>query len=247
MAMDEPIIELKNLTMRFSRVRRRYGFRSTILHFFNYVRDRLRGTWFNALDDVTISIRRGERIGIVGPNGSGKTTLLSIIGGIYRRYTGELHVRGRVSMMLALGAGFSNQLSGKENIKLNGVLQGETRKEMDRLMDDIIAFADLGEFIDAPLYQYSSGMKARLGFGIATAIKPDILLVDEVMSVGDDDFKTRSKARIKGLLKEGSTLVLVSHSESDIRSYCTRVIKLEHGKVVADGTPDEVLGSSCSA
>ena len=241
MAMEEPIIELKNLTMRFSRVRRRYGFRSMILHFFNYMRDHIKGTWFNALDGVTISIKKGERVGIVGPNGSGKTTLLSVIGGVYRRYSGKLNVRGRVSMMLALGAGFNDQLSGKENIKLNGILQGETRKEMLGHMKDIMAFADLGEFIDAPLYQYSSGMKARLGFGIATAIKPDILLVDEVMAVGDADFKKRSKARIKGLLEQGATLVLVSHSEEDIRSYCTRVIRLEHGKVVADGTPDTVF------
>ena len=239
--MEEPIIEMKNLTMSFGRVRRQYGLKSAILHFFNYVRDHAKVKWFNALDGVSISIAKGERVGIVGPNGSGKTTMLSVIGGVYRRYQGELHVRGRVSMMLALGAGFNNQLSGQENIMLNGILQGKTKKEMEGLLKDVVDFADIGEFIDAPLYQYSSGMKARLGFGVATAIKPDILLVDEVMAVGDADFKRRSEARIKGLLKEGTTLVLVSHSPGDIRKYCNRVIRLEHGKVVADGTPDEVL------
>ena len=241
--MEEPIIELKGLTMRFGRIRRHYGLKSAILHFFNYVKDRADIKWFKALDGVNLSIMKGERVGIVGPNGSGKTTLLSVIGGVYRRYQGELHVRGRVSMMLALGAGFSNQLSGQENIMLNGILQGKTKKEMQGLLRDVVEFADIGEFIDAPLYQYSSGMKARLGFGVATAIKPDILLVDEVMAVGDADFKIRSEARIKGLLKEGTTLVLVSHSPGDIRKYCNRAIKLEHGRVVADGTPDEVLRS----
>ena len=240
--MEEPIIELKNLTMRFGRVRRQYGLKSAILHFFNYVKDRASVKWFKALDDVNISIMKGERVGIVGPNGSGKTTLLSVIGGVYRHYKGELNVRGRVSMMLALGAGFSNQLSGQENIMLNGILQGKTKKEMQGLLKDVMDFADLGEFIDAPLYQYSSGMKARLGFGVVTAIKPDILLVDEVMAVGDADFRLRSEARIRGLLQEGTTLVLVSHSPGDIRKYCNRVIKLEHGRVVADGTPDEVFG-----
>jgi len=239
--MDEPIIELKNLTMRFGRIRRHYGLKSAILHFFTYVKDRADVKWFRALDGLCLSIRKGERVGIVGPNGSGKTTLLSVIGGVYRRYQGEVHVRGKVSMMLALGAGFNNQLSGRENIMLNGILQGKTKKEMELLQKDVIDFADIGEFIDAPLYQYSSGMKARLGFGVATAIKPDILLVDEVMAVGDADFKSRSETRIKGLLKEGTTLVLVSHSPADIRRYCDRVIRLEHGKVVADGTPDEVL------
>ncbi len=242
--MQAPVIELKNVTMRFGRIRRHYGLRSVILHFFNYVKDRAEVKWFEALDNVTLSIGRGERVGIMGPNGSGKTTLLSVIGGVYRRYSGELHVRGRVSMMLALGAGFNDQLSGQENIMLNGVLQGKTRKEMSALLKDVIDFADIGEFIDAPLYQYSSGMKARLGFGVATAIRPDILLVDEVMAVGDADFKRRSEARIRGLLKEGTTLVLVSHNPADIRRYCNRVIRLDRGKVVADGTPDEVLGEA---
>lgn len=241
--MEEPIIELKNLTMRFGRIRRHYGLKSAILHFFTYVKDRTDVKWFKALDGVDLSIMKGERIGVVGPNGSGKTTLLSVIGGVYRCFKGERRVRGHVSMMLALGAGFNNQLSGQENIMLNGILQGKTKREMEGLLKDVMDFADIGEFIDAPLYQYSSGMKARLGFGVATAIKPDILLVDEVMAVGDADFKKRSEARIKGLLKEGTTLVLVSHSMADIRKYCNRVIRLEHGKIAADGTVEEVLGA----
>lgn len=146
-------------------------------------------------------------------------------------------------MMLALGAGFNSQLSGRDNIMLNGVLQGKTRAEMETLIDDVISFADIGDFIDAPLYQYSSGMLARIGFGVATAIKPEILLVDEVMAVGDADFKKKCEERINGLLNAGTTLILVSHSMSDIKKYCQRVIKLDHGHIVADGLTEEVLGA----
>ena len=145
-------------------------------------------------------------------------------------------------MMLALGAGFSKELSGRENIVLNGVLQGKTRREMAALMDDIIDFAGIGPFIDSPVYQYSSGMLARLGFGIATAIKPEILLVDEVMAVGDADFAAKCKQRITGLLAGGTTLILVSHSMAVIRAYCDRVIRLDHGRIAADGPTDKILG-----
>ena len=240
--MDEPIIELKDLTMRFRVERRHYGFRNIVLHLSQYIRDRRAAKNFTAIDRMNLSVRRGERVGLIGHNGCGKTTTLSVIGGVYKRYSGEVHVRGRVSMMLALGAGFCPELSGRENIVLNGVLQGKTRAEMNALMDDIIDFADIGPFIDAPVFQYSSGMQARLGFGIATAIEPEILLVDEVMAVGDADFAAKCEKRINRLLAGGTTLILVSHSMADIRKYCTRVIRMDHGHVVADGSTEEVLG-----
>lgn len=239
--MEEPIIELNDVTMSFRLQRRHYGFKNIVLHLPQYIKDRRNATIFTALDRINLKIGRGERVGIVGHNGCGKTTLLSIIGGVYKRYTGELRVRGRVSMMLALGAGFCPELSGRENIVLNGVLQGKTRAEMNALMDDIIDFADIGQFIDAPVYTYSSGMQARLGFGIATAIEPEILLVDEVMAVGDADFAAKCEKRINGLLAGGTTLILVSHSMSDIQKYCTRVVKIDHGHVVADGPTQEIL------
>lgn len=234
--MSRPVIEISHLTKTFQRVERHYGLKAMLLHLPQYIRDCTKLTPFTALRDVSFSVERGERIGLVGHNGCGKTTLLSIIGGVYRRYSGEVTVRGRVSMMLALGAGFNRQLSGRDNIFLNGILQGKTRAEMQELVDDIVAFADIGEFIDSPLYQYSSGMLARLGFAISTAIKPDILLVDEVMAVGDTDFKKRCDERINSLLSGGTTLVLVSHSANDIKKHCKRVIKLDHGRLVADTT-----------
>jgi len=237
----EPIIEFQHVTMPFKVQTRHYGFKSMLIHPFQTLREQLSPVNFNALNDISLSIGRGERIGLVGPNGSGKTTLLSIVGGVYRRYRGEMHVNGRVAMMLALGAGFNRQLSGRDNIIMNGVLQGKTCAEMEALMEDIVSFADIGRFLDAPLFQYSSGMLARIGFAVATAIRPDILLVDEVMAVGDADFKRRCEGRIRGLLDEGTTLILVSHSPNDIRKYCNRVIALENGRLVSDGSVEDVL------
>lgn len=240
--MSEPIVELKDVSMRFNIETRHYGLKNMILHLNQYVKDRKNKELFTALDHVNLSFQRGERVALVGHNGSGKTTMLSVIGGIYKRFEGEVNVRGRISMMLALGAGFSPQLSGRENIVLNGVLQGMTRQQMMEKMDDIIEFADIGRFIDAPVYQYSSGMQARLGFGVATAIEPEILLVDEVMAVGDANFKEKCEKRINKLLDKGTTLFLVSHTPADVYKYCQRAVKLDHGKVVADGTVEEVLG-----
>jgi ABC-type polysaccharide/polyol phosphate transport system ATPase subunit len=240
--MEKPIIELNNVTMRFKIQKRHYGFKNIILHLPQYFYDRKKATEFTALNHINLKINRGERVGLIGHNGCGKTTSLSVIGNVYRRYEGEVTVRGRVSMMLALGAGFSPELSGRENIFLNGILQGRTRAEMRNLIDDIIDFADIGQFIDMPVYTYSSGMQARLSFAIATAIEPEILLVDEVMAVGDADFAQKCEYRINRLLEGGTTLLLVSHSMADIRKYCSRVIKIDHGRIVADGTVEEVLG-----
>ena len=240
--MDQPIVEISHLTKSFVLSSRQYGLKNIILHLPQYIHDRRNRNIFTALNDMTFSVQRGERVGLIGHNGCGKTTLLSVIGGVYRDFEGEVAVRGRVSMMLELGAGMHPDLSGRENIVLNGVLQGKTRDEMNALMDDIISFADIGPFIDSPVYTYSSGMKARLGFGVAPAIKPDSLLVDEVMAVGDADFIAKCRVRINSLLEGGTTLFLVSHNMNDIKTYCRRVIRIDHGHIVQDAPTQEVLG-----
>ena len=232
--MDDIIIDIRNLTKTFQMGYVQQGFKSMLLHLPAYIKNRMQSKTFTALDNINLSIKRGERVGLTGHNGCGKTTLLSIIGGVYKDYKGICDVRGRCSMMLALGAGFCPQLSGRENIVLNGVLQGKTRSEMKDLMEDIIDFAEIGEYIDAPIYQYSSGMMARLGFGVATAIQPEILLVDEVMAVGDANFAAKCEVRINKLLQGGTTLILVSHNSADIDKYCRRVIRIDHGKIIED-------------
>ncbi len=232
--MPQPIIEIRHLSKKFNLDTRNYGFKSIVLHLPEYIHNCMNRKTFTALDDISLDILPGDRVGLVGHNGCGKTTLLSIIGGVYSRYSGSCSVRGRVSMMLALGAGFCLDLSGRENIILNGVLQGQTRQEMMDLMDDIIDFAEIGDFIDSPVYQYSSGMQARLAFGIATAIKPEILLVDEVMAVGDQEFAKKCEVRINKVLSEGCTLILVSHNPHDIEKYCNRIVQLDHGRIVRD-------------
>lgn len=240
--MPQPIIEIRNLSKQFNIDTKNYGFKNIVLHLPEYIRNCLNRKQFTALDNISLDIFPGERVGLTGHNGCGKTTLLSVIGGVYSRYKGYCSVRGRVSMMLALGAGFCQELSGRENIILNGVLQGQTRQEMMNLMDDIIDFAEIGDFIDSPVYQYSSGMQARLAFGIATAIKPEILLVDEVMAVGDQEFARKCEIRINKVLSEGCTLILVSHNPADIDKYCDRVIKLDHGRIVSDEYTPKTAG-----
>ena len=232
--MDDIIINITNLSKTFQMGYVQQGFKNMLLHLPSYIKSKVHAKTYIALDNINIAIKRGERVGITGHNGCGKTTLLSVIGGVYKEYQGTCEVRGRCSMMLALGAGFCPQLSGRENIILNGVLQGKSIKEMKELMEDIIDFAEIGEYIDAPVYQYSSGMLARLGFGVATAIQPEILLVDEVMAVGDASFAQKCEVRINNLLKGGTTLILVSHNPADIKKYCNRVITIDHGKVIAD-------------
>ena len=240
----QPIIELKDLSKDFIISRRQYGLKSLLLHMPQYVNDTfLHPNKFRALDKISLDIMPGETVGFIGHNGCGKTTLLSIIGGVLRQFEGKVAVHGRVGMMLALGAGFASELSGRENIMLNGVLQGITRREMAKLVDEIIDFAGIEDFIDSPLYQYSSGMQTRLGFAVTTAIRPEILLVDEVMAVGDADFAHKCKRRMGELLANNTTLILVSHSMEDIKAYCNRVVKLEHGRVVHDGAVSEYFTS----
>jgi ABC-2 type transport system ATP-binding protein len=196
---------------------------------------------FWALRDVSITVKSGEVIGVVGRNGSGKSTLLLVLAGILRPDSGIVRVFGKTSTLLTLGAGFQPELTGRENIYLSGAFLGQSRKEMDELLDSIIDFSGLGEFVDVPIRKYSAGMRARLGFSIASHVEPDILLLDEVLGVGDEEFKRRSRERIRQLVSRARSIVIVSHDLAFIESTCTRCVCLDEGTIAATGDPAEVV------
>ena len=190
---------------------------------------------FWALQDVTFSVPRGVTIGLIGRNGSGKSTLLKVISRILYPESGSLRVNGRVSTLLELGAGFHPDFTGRENIYLNASILGLGRREIDQRLDDIIAFADLGDFIDNPVRNYSSGMYMRLGFSVAVHVDPDILLVDEVLAVGDVAFQEKCMHRIDSMKRRGTTIIMVSHSAKQIKDLCSQAIWLEKGQIRAAG------------
>ncbi len=196
---------------------------------------------FWALREVTFTLAPGESLGIIGPNGAGKSTLLQVLAGIIMPSEGVVEVNGHVSTLLHLQAGFDQELSGRENIMLAGALMGIDHRVMEQREESIVDFADIDAFIDAPLRTYSSGMRAKLGFSIATAVDPDILLLDEVLQTGDEAFREKSHKRIGEVLSAAKAVVLVSHDMSWITEFCNRAILLEKGRIVADGNPDEVV------
>ena len=195
---------------------------------------------FWALRDVNLEVRRGEAVGVVGSNGSGKSTLLLALAGIIQPSEGVVEVSGHVSTLLSLQAGFDSDLSGRENIALAGAHMGIDHKVMEEITPSIISFADIGAFIDAPMKTYSSGMRARVGFSIATAVDPDILLLDEVLQTGDNKFKEKSRRRIAEVLRSAKAVVMVTHDMSWITGFCTRAILLDRGRIVAEGDPEEI-------
>jgi ABC-2 type transport system ATP-binding protein len=196
---------------------------------------------FWALRDVTFRFVHGESLAVIGPNGAGKSTLLQVLAGIILPSAGSVDVRGQVSSLLTLGAGFDLELTGRDNILLAGAFLGIDPKEMARRLTAIIEYADIGEFIDAPIKTYSSGMRARLGFAIATSVDPDILLLDEVLATGDATFRAKSKVRVLELVKAAKAIVLVTHDMGWVTEYCNRAILLEKGHVIIEGDPAEVV------
>jgi ABC-type polysaccharide/polyol phosphate transport system ATPase subunit len=196
---------------------------------------------FWALRHVSLKMTHGESLGVIGPNGAGKSTLLQVLAGIMRPSEGTVEVRGAVSGLLTLGAGFDQDLSGRENILLGGAFLGLDDAVTREIAPGIVEFADLGEFIDAPIKTYSSGMRARLGFAIATSVDPDILLLDEVLSTGDATFREKSKARVIELVRGAKAVVLVTHDMGWVQEYCNRAILLEKGQVIVEGSPEDVV------
>jgi len=182
-------------------------------------------------------------LGILGRNGSGKSTLLKIIAGVFRPASGKVHVDGTLAPLIELGAGFHHELTGRENILLNGLLMGYSKEEMLAREQSIIDFAEIGDFIDAPIKQYSSGMQTRLAFAVATEVDPDILILDEILAVGDAAFQQKCFSRINTFRKAGKTILFVSHSMPDVKEHCDRAILLDKGSIVADGNPSEVAES----
>jgi len=203
--------------------------------------DRLRPAEFWAVDDVSFEMRRGESVGLVGPNGSGKTTLLQLINGIFWPDKGRVTVRGRVGALIAVGAGFHPMLTGRENIYVNAAILGMTKAEVQKKFDAIVEFADIGDFLDTPVKYYSSGMFVRLGFAVAAHCEPDILLVDEVLAVGDAKFQRKCLNRLTELRKQGVSFILVSHNMQSVEGVATKGIALRHGKVVYEGDVTEAI------
>jgi len=205
----------------------------------------LRTKEFWALKDVSFRVGKGEALGIVGPNGSGKSTTLKILSGILRPTAGTMQVNGRISALIEVGAGFHPDLTGRENIFLNGAILGMSRAEIQRKMDAIVEFSGIPDFIDTPVKRYSSGMYARLGFAIAAHVEPEILLVDEVLSVGDYMFQARCIQKMNEVLKNGTTVIFVSHNMESVLSLCGRAILLVNGEVAREGSPTEVIAEYC--
>ena len=197
-------------------------------------------TIFKATDDVSFKIYKGEKIGIIGFNGAGKSTLLKIISGVYTPDEGEVIINGNIAPLLSLGAGFDKNYSGRENIFLNGAILGYDEEFLKSKYDEILEFSELGEFINLPVKNYSSGMLSKLGFSIATIVDPDILILDEVLGVGDINFKKKSKEKIKSLMESNTTVLLVSHSIKEIRNICDKAIWIDKGKVVDIGEVNSV-------
>ncbi len=196
---------------------------------------------FNALNDVTFEIKQGERIGIVGKNGAGKSTLLKIISKVLKPTSGGVTTHGSIAPLLELGAGFDQDLTGRKNIYLNGAILGKSKEFIEAHIDEIIEFSELGDFIEVPIKNYSSGMKARLGFAIASHIDADIIILDEVLGVGDKDFKAKSSEKIQEMIYSGKTVILVSHSLGEIEKLTTKTIWIEKGQVKKIGDTAQIV------
>ncbi len=232
----QPIIEARDLHKTFVLSLHTASLKSRLLSRGKHTRQEV-----NALQGLDLAIQPGEAVALVGRNGSGKSTFLSLVGRIYLPSSGTLAVRGRVAPLLELGAGFHPELTGRENIELNGVILGLTRRQVAERADAMIDFAELRQFIDAPMRTYSSGMFMRLGFSIAVHTDAEILLVDEALAVGDEEFQEKCFARIDALKAEGRTLLFVSHEMTDVLRVATRAVWMEHGKVRLDADPQTVV------
>ena len=242
---EPPVVTLQNVSVRYRLPRERIvSFKDFAIR---WMKRKIAYDDFSALRNVTLDVRRREVLGIIGHNGAGKSTLLKLIARVLQPTEGRVTVRGRVAPLLELGAGFDMELTGRENVYLNGAVLGFRRSDIDQRFDRIVEFAGVREFIDMPLRTYSSGMVVRLGFAVATDIQPDILIVDELLSVGDAEFAKKSERRMRELRDKSEAVIMVSHNLDLMRDMCQRVAWLDHGQLRAVGLPDEVVGQYESA
>lgn len=232
-------ISVKNVSMTFNLNKEKVD--NLKEYVIKFITRKLEYKKFYALKNINFEVKKGEHLAILGLNGAGKSTLLKTIVGVYKPNEGTIEKCGVIAPLLELGAGFDPNYSGKENIYLYGAILGYDREYISKKYNEIVEFSELGHFIDVPVKNYSSGMKARLGFSIATAVEPDVLILDEVLSVGDAGFKKKSLAKVRSMFENGVTVLFVSHSIQQVRDICDKAILLEHGEIVAQGTVEEVI------
>ena len=235
-------IEVENITKVFKRLSAHTTLKRAFIDAITFNKNKqIKILKFTALKDVNFNVKKGETFGIIGPNGAGKSTLLKILCGIMRPTAGKIVINGSLSALLELGTGFHPELTGRENILINGLILGLSKKEIVAKYDEIIEFSGIKDFIDEPVKTYSSGMAIRLSFSVAMNINPDILILDEVLAVGDAEFLVKSKKRIEEYINSGRTVLLVSHDKTAILNYCNEAMLLYKGSVIARGKPEEVV------
>jgi len=236
--LGETIIKVENVGMEFNLSQEKVD--NLKEYVIKFLKRELMFQPFWALKNVSFEVKKGDRVGLIGMNGAGKSTLLKLISGVMKPTEGSIEVKGRISPLLELGAGFDHDYTGRENVFLNGALLGYNKEFIESKFDEIVEFSELEEFLDVPIKNYSSGMRARLGFSIATSVQPEILILDEVLSVGDIKFQEKSQKKMESLFNGDVTLLFVSHSVDQVKSFCNKAIWLQHGKLMAKGPVDEV-------
>jgi len=234
--MNETVIKFTSVTKKFS-LQKQKTFKEFLPALF--LGEQTKNN-FIALDDITFNVKKGDTLGIIGPNGSGKSTILKLIAGVTAPTEGNVNVSGRISPLIELGAGFHPELTGRENIFLNGAILGLTQKEIEKNFDSIVKFSELEEFIDQPVKFYSSGMYMRLGFSVAIHTHPDILIVDEILAVGDPNFQQKCFKKMEEFKKNEVTILYVSHDLDTVVKFCSRCLLISHSKLISDGTPKEI-------
>ncbi len=234
------MIKVEHVSMKFNLgIEKNYSMKEAFIAMFDK-RRRQKPTEFWALDDLTFNVKKGEVVGLIGSNGAGKSTLLKVVSGVMKPTKGKIEVSGVISPMIELGAGFDLELTARENIYLNGAILGYSKEFLEEKFDDIVKFSELEDFLDVPVKNFSSGMTAKLAFSIATVVNPEVLIVDEILSVGDIKFQEKSKGKMLEMIKGGTTVLYVSHSLESIKDLCDRVIWIEHGKLIKMGNAKEV-------